>query len=254
MRLYVMSCGRIRGRKTIFLPETPKEQYMESPVPVFLITHPDGNVLFDTGPNPEVFEDPESVWGGIAKVFQPIGDKESSVVAQLEKIGLTPDEVKYVVNSHLHFDHAGGNRFFPRATFLVTALELACARRPELEGKGYIRSDWDLPLDYRRVDGELDIFSDGLLVLFPMPGHTPGHQTMMVRLQRYGPIILSGDSVPCRENFEDRVLPRNNLDNEEAIRSVDRLHHLADREKAMVIYGHDADFWKTLKKAPEYYD
>ena len=120
MRLYVMSCGRIRGRKTIFLPETPKDQYMESPMPVFLITHPDGNVLFDTGPNPEVFEDPASVWGGVAKVFQPIGDKESSVVAQLKKIGLTPDDVKYVVNSHLHFDHAGGNRFFPRATFLVT--------------------------------------------------------------------------------------------------------------------------------------
>lgn len=254
MKLYVMSCGRIRCRKNIYIPDADKSEYVDAPMPVFLITHPGGNVLFDTGPNPEVFEDPAGVWGGLAKAFQPIGDKDSGVVAQLNTIGISPDDVKYVFNSHLHFDHVGGNRFFPNATFLVSAMEVECARRPELEGKGYFSADWDIPLNYRQVKGKVDIFSDGKIIIHPFPGHTPGHQGLLVRLDRQGPIILAGDSIPCKENFEQRVISKNNLDNEEARMTIDRMHQLVAKEKGMVIYGHDQNQWEDLKKPPLYYD
>jgi glyoxylase-like metal-dependent hydrolase (beta-lactamase superfamily II) len=249
-----MSCGRIRSRKSIYVPHVDKNEMVDAPMPVFLITHPEGNVLFDTGPNPDVFKDASAVWGGLAKAFQPIGDKESGVMAQLRKIGYAPDDIKYVVNSHLHFDHSGGNRFFPNATFLVSKEEIKCARRPDLEGKGYFKAEWDLPLNYHTVEGIFDIFGDERLVLYPLPGHTSGHLVMLIRLEKHEPIILSGDSVPCRENFEQRLLARTNLDNEKALRSMERLHELASKDKAMIIFGHDSEYWDSLKKAPSYYE
>ena len=127
MKLYAMSCGYLRCRKVIFIPTADKGIVMDSPMPAYLITHPEGNVLFDTGPNPVVFDDAEKHWGRLAKVFRPLGDKESGVAAQLENIGVRTGDIKYVVNSHLHFDHAGGNRLFPGATFIVQREELARA-------------------------------------------------------------------------------------------------------------------------------
>ena len=222
-------------------------------MPVFLITHPEGNVLFDTGPNPDVFEDAAAIWGGLAKAFHPIGDRESAVVAQLKKTGLGPTDVQYVVNSHLHFDHAGGNRFFPKATFLVSKKEVQCARRPELQGKGYVKDDWDLELNYRELGGMLDVFGDRRLIVLPLPGHTPGHQGLLVRLDNDGPFILSGDSVPFRENFEKRVTGRNNLDKEQTLTTIDQLREMVRKEKARLIYGHDQDYWDDLDEAPQYY-
>ncbi|MFH1092052.1 MAG: MBL fold metallo-hydrolase, partial [Pseudomonadota bacterium] len=123
MRLYLMICGYVRGRKNIYLPGAGRDEYVDSPMPVCLAVHPQGNVLFDTGPNPEVFENPAAAWGGLARAFQPLGNSESGVVGQLKKIGFSPEDIKYVVMSHLHFDHAGGNRFFTQAAFLVSAGE-----------------------------------------------------------------------------------------------------------------------------------
>jgi N-acyl homoserine lactone hydrolase len=253
MRLYAMSCGRIRGHKRIFIPDAPREEVSESPVPVFYIAHPQGGVLFDTGPNPLAFENPEAAWGDLAKVFQARGGPESGIVGQLEMIGIKPQDIRYVVNSHLHFDHAGGNRFFPLATFIISAREWAWAQRPEMEGKGYNRLDWDHPCTVNLIDGEWDIFQDGRLIVFPLPGHTPGHQGLLVRLDESGPFILSGDSIPLEENLTRNLSARNNLDGEQARQTMDRLRDLRDREKAVLVFGHDALFWERLRKAPDYY-
>ncbi len=253
MKMYLMSCGKIRSRKNVYVPDADKSEYVEAPMPVFLITHPAGNVLFDTGPNPVMFEDAAAVLGGLAKAFHPVGDRESGVVAQLKKTGLDPDDVQYVVNSHLHFDHAGGNRFFPRATFIVSKKEVECARRPELQGKGYLKDDWDLNLNYRELEGVLDLFDDDRLIVLPLPGHTPGHQGLLVRLDNDGPFILSGDSVPFRENFEKRMAARTNLDDLQALTTIDLLKETVQKEKASLIYGHDENYWDTLKLAPHYY-
>jgi N-acyl homoserine lactone hydrolase len=174
-------------------------------------------------------------------------------VPQLQAIGITPEAVRFVVNSHLHFDHAGGNRFFPKATFLIAVREWECAHRPELEGKGYNRSDWDHPFNIRLIDSEWDIFNDGRLIVFPLPGHTPGHQGLIVRLKEQGPIILSGDSVPLEENLVRNLPSRNNLDTDQARKTMEHLAGRREQEKAMIIYGHDPVFWQGLRKAPDYY-
>lgn len=254
MRLFAMTCGRLRCRKAVFLPESEKDLYVDIPVPVFLITHPEGNVLFDTGPHPDVFTDAASRWGGLAKAFAPVGDEKDGILQQLEKSGFAPDTIKYVVNSHLHFDHAGGNQFFPDSLFFVSRKEFVCAQNPENEGKGYFEADWDHPLNYRTIDGEHDIFNDGTLKVIPMPGHTPGHQILRVTLQQQGVVILSGDSVPFRKNYEAFVVPRNTIDTHQALQSIRDLHKLVEEENAFLIHGHDPDQLNTLRRAPEYYD
>lgn len=255
MKLYAMSCGYLRCRKVIFVPTADNGIVTDSPMPVYLITHPGGNVLFDTGPNPVVFDDAAKHWGKLAKVFQPLGGKGSGVAAQLEKIGVKTDDVKYVVNSHLHFDHAGGNGFFPGATFIVQREELQCARNPENAGKGYIRADWDDPaLHYEAIEGERDLFGDGLLRIVPVAGHTLGHQILMVRLPHQGAVILSGDGAPCAENLSEAIVTRTNMDNDLALRGIEKLRRLAVEEDALLIHGHDTTQWEKIRHAPAYYD
>jgi glyoxylase-like metal-dependent hydrolase (beta-lactamase superfamily II) len=223
-------------------------------MPVFVIRHPKGNVLFDTGPHPGVFQDPIARWGGLAKAFEPLGDERSGILGQLETIGLKPEDVRCVVNSHLHFDHAGGNQFFPKSTFLVSRKEMGWAKRPENEGKGYFRADWDYPLNYREIEGSFDLYGDGGLTILPLPGHTPGHQGLLVCLEKDGAIILSGDSVPCEENYLVFKIPRNHLDGEQARKTIQDLHDLIEKEKALLIHGHDPEQWKKIRKAPEFYE
>jgi glyoxylase-like metal-dependent hydrolase (beta-lactamase superfamily II) len=253
MRLYPITCGYLRVRKNVFIPNADKDDFINIPLPVFLVTHPRGNILFDTGPHPDVFKDAAARWGGLAKAFQPMGNETNGVISQLTSIGMGSDAIRYVINSHLHFDHAGGNQFFSESTFLVSGRELAFARLPDNEGKGYFSADWDHALDYQEIDGELDIFGDGKLVIVPMPGHTPGHQILVVRLSEQGTIILSGDSVPLKEHYDDFILPKNNVNDEQARDSVKKLHGLVEAERAFLIHGHDPRQWLQFTKMPDYY-
>jgi N-acyl homoserine lactone hydrolase len=254
MRLYALTCGHLRCRKNVFVPDAPKGEFSLTPVPVFVIFHPRGNVLFDTGPHPSVFQEALARWGGLAKAFEPVGDEKSGVLSKLKELNLNPGDFRYVVNSHLHFDHAGGNQFFPQSTFLVSAQEMEYARNPENEGKGYFRADWDHPLTHRFIEGPFDIFGDGGLVILPLPGHTPGHQGLLVRLKNQGPVVLSGDSVPFQENFLQGKIPRNHLEGERALESSHFLHELIEKEKALLIYGHDPTQWEKVRIAPAYYE
>lgn len=254
MRFYALSCGSIRCRKNVFVPDAPRGEIIHCPMPVFVILHPQGNILFDTGPHPSVFPDAYSRWGGLAKAFEPLGDERCGIVDRLESIHLEPKDIRYVVNSHLHFDHAGGNQFFPNSIFLVSKQEFDWARNPENEGKGYFQEDWKHSLRYQEVEGPLDIYKDGSLVVIPLPGHTPGHQGMLVRLKGKRLVVLTGDSVPCQENFLYSIIPRNHLDPDQALRTIQKLHELMKEEKAFLIYGHDPVQWEKIKEPPDYYD
>ena len=150
------------------------------PVLSFLVDHPRGKLLFDTGVHCQARLDPVGRLGPERVKRLTVKSQEGDdVVPQLARLGLTPGDVRYVANSHLHFDHCGGNEFFPQATFLVQRPELESARRP-----GFVPSyspspiDFDHPLDYQMIDGEHDVFGDGTVVLLPTYGHTPGHQSL----------------------------------------------------------------------------
>jgi glyoxylase-like metal-dependent hydrolase (beta-lactamase superfamily II) len=182
----------------------------------------------------------------VASLFALRSRTGEDVVSRLATLGLKPDDIRYVVNSHFHFDHCGCNESFPRARFLVQRAELALARA---ERNRYNAKDWDHPLEYVEIDGEHDVFGDGTAVLLPTPGHTAGHQSLWIR-DGGRQLVLTGDACYTREHLEKTILPSNTFDAARMTESLALLRGLRDRKGAELLYGHDAEQWNALPRAP----
>jgi glyoxylase-like metal-dependent hydrolase (beta-lactamase superfamily II) len=209
MKMHVLSGGRLRMRKSIFLPDAAREDSIEIPVSCMLLRHKQGNVLFDTGCHPSVPDDPQARWGSLAKLMMPIMPAGENVVSGLAALGFTCDDIDVVVCSHLHPDHCGCNTLFRCATVVLHNKELEAARAPGAEARGYIAADWEQAAPFDAIDGERDLFGDGRIVLLPMPGHTPGSIGALVTLDRSGTFLLASDTVSLRASLDDGILPRN---------------------------------------------
>jgi len=255
MKLYCIQSGSVKTDKSFATAGRGMGEEIVVPVSLYLITHPQGNVLFDTGMDINVIEKPEETWGPVSAIFSPIMKKGEDVVSQLDKLGYKPSDINYVVNSHLHLDHAGGNRHFPDAEFLVQKDELRVAFWPEIYQRAtYARTDFDYPLNYKALEGDYDIFGDGKLVITRTIGHTQGHQSLIVNLKNSGKFLLTGDSVYTKENLDQFVLPGIVWSPDETIKTVIRFQELRDKEGVFILLGHDPESWKLIKKAPEFYD
>lgn len=252
MKLHVLSGGRLRLNKGLFTPGRDEGTRVVVPVLCFLIRHPQGTVLFDTGCHPAVATEPEGRWGGLARAIAPAFHPGEEVVGDLRRLGVSPQDVDLVVNSHLHMDHSGGNEFFTKAACVVHARELETARDPAMEGKGYFRADWDHPMPFRAVEGEHDLFGDGRVVLLPVPGHTPGMMMALVSLDRDGMILLASDTVLMRENLEEEIVPKNTWDAPTMLTSLQEVRRWQARG-ALLIFGHDVEQWATLRKGADAY-
>ena len=253
--VYALCGGYLDLELAMMVPDREPGTRWTVPVPAFLVVHRAGRLLFDTGVHCAAITDPVGRLGETrARRFGVRSQPGDDVVSQLALLGLRPDDVTHVANSHFHFDHCGGNEFFPRSTFLVQRRELEAARDPAvLAEKRYAPSapDFDHPLAYRPVDGEHDVFGDGTVVLIPTHGHTPGHQSLRVRAGKGADLVLAADACYTRENMDRDLLPGVLWDPDEMARSLARLRALRDREGATVIFGHDPDQWRELPRAPE---
>src|SRR5439155_786328 len=155
LQVFSMPCGFLQFDNKLFFPNLEKGELFTVPVPSYLITHPKGNVVFDTGVHCQAIHDPVGRLGEIAKLFVSHTKPGEEIVTQLANFKLTPDDISYAINSHFHFDHCGGNEFFPRSTILVQKNEMAAARDPELRKKvGFDPKDFDHKLSYKEVDGD----------------------------------------------------------------------------------------------------
>jgi glyoxylase-like metal-dependent hydrolase (beta-lactamase superfamily II) len=225
------------------------------PIASFLIQHPRGRLLFDTGLHCDTMTRMGERYGPErAARFGVRSRPGDDVVSQLARLGLTPADVPLVANSHWHFDHCGGNEFFPQAVMLVQKREMEAARSPEVLAQGRYRPsapDYEHPLRYEAVDGEHDVFGDGRVLLLPTYGHTPGHQSLLVRRGRGGDTVLfTADACYTRENMDRDILPTVVWDEHEMAHALGRLRHLRDRQGVATVYGHDPDQWRTLPQAP----
>ncbi len=255
MRLHLFHGGIVRMNKGVFTPGRGDGTTVDSPMPFYVIRHPKGTLLIDTGAHPDVITDPIGRWGGLAKAFVPVMKPGEEVVGSLKSIGLDVKGVDLVVNSHLHMDHAGGNAFFAHCPVYVHARELAYVREnPGLEGKGYYKADWDHPLDYRTFAGEWDVFGDGRVVFFESFGHTPGHVGCVVRLDRTGTVVLACDTLPLMENLDlPDLMPRNAWKAEPLRESIKVLQGWRGRG-ATIVSGHDPWQWAALRTGGAAYD
>ena len=242
------------------------EPLIQIPVGFYVVKHPKGNVLFDTGNNDRIITDPSS-WGAAFTAMKPVNTPDVAIDAQLKTIDLTPDDITYVVAGHLHLDHGGNVGKFPNSTIVVQKTEIQNAFWPEPgTGGPYMIGDV-LPLRSANTDnpnafkmmqlnGDLDLFGDGTLVVKRWVAHTPGSQMMTVRLKNTGMTILTGDNVYMRENVDRNVPPSISLvySTPDSFTAFEWIRQMMATEKANYFTAHDPDAFKAMKKAPEFYD
>ena len=266
LKLYAFSSGALTLGKGFLVNGAPMEPQIQVPVGFYVIKHPKGNVLFDTGNNDKIITDP-GYWGAAFNALKPVNTPDVAIDAQLKKIDLTPDDITYVVVSHLHLDHGGNVAKFPKSTIVVQKSEIQNFFWPEPgTGSNYILGDV-LPLrgnmtpsanavKMLQLDGDQDLFGDGTLVVKRWVAHTPGSQMMTVRLKNTGLTILTGDNVYFRENVEKNVPPSTPLvySTSGYFSAFEWIRREMATENANFFTAHDPDAFKAMKRAPEFYD
>ena len=265
-RLYVFSSGALTIGKGILQNLAPNDPPIVIPVCFYVIKHPKGNILFDTGNNDKLIKD-INYWPAAVQGLKPVNTPDVAIDVQLKKIGLTPDDIKYVIPSHLHLDHGGNIGKFPNSTIVVQKSEIQNAFWPEPgTGGPYILGDV-LPLrapnsnfpnaqKMIQLDGDLDLFGDGSVLIKRWVAHTPGSQVAQIKLKNSGTIILTGDNVYFRENVEKNLPPNIVLAYDPAgyFKFYEYIRRVLATEKGDYFTAHDPDAFKSLKKPPAYYD
>jgi N-acyl homoserine lactone hydrolase len=247
MKLFVFDGGRAHLPDLSHL--TPDRNFgkpVTIPILMFLIDHPKGLVVVDTGVDTDATGDP----------FLE-ARSEQRIDRQMRHLGYEPDDVKYVILTHLHFDHMACMTLFPDATFIVRRSELRSAWWPDAYQGGY---DFDSLMRSRGLkylqppDNEtLDVFLDGSVICFDTRGHTEGHQSVLVNLPKSGRIVLVGDAVQVEENLTDNVPPGVCWSSQLAAQAIEKLQHM-QAEGTLLIFGHELSLLDKLVLAPNYYD
>jgi glyoxylase-like metal-dependent hydrolase (beta-lactamase superfamily II) len=175
-----------------------------------------------------------------------------SLVDQLAKIDLKPEQIKYVGISHYHGDHIGQVGSFPKSTLLIGKGDwdvLTSAKPPESANPApfanWIKGDGKV----EPVPFDKDVFGDGSVIMLYMPGHTPGHHSLLVKLPQMGAVFISGDLMHFRENYETNGVPTFNTDRAQTLASLDRAKKIVAGAKATVVIQHDA---RDLDKLPAF--
>ena len=250
-RLYVIDCGDGRGTdESRWTPGVNVGVAIGFPGHCYLIHHTQGWLLWDTGIDDAVAKLPhhEVVFHEWGPGTGPIWSKPVTLAAQLAEINVKPSDIKILAISHSHPDHAGNIEMFPNALMLVQRVEY------EWAGSRQDTVAFNKKHPVKLIDGDYDIFGEGSLVLLSTPGHTPGHQSLLVRLPKTGAVLLSGDAVHFQTSFEHRYVPGNNWSREASLRSMDKLAAIMAKEHAQLWINHDQAQSDTQKKLPAFYE
>ena len=250
-RLYVIDCAEGTGPdQSRWTPGANVGKSVGFPDHCYLIHHTQGWFLWDTGIDDAVAQLPkhEEVLHEWGPGTGPIWRKAITLAAQLKELHVKPSDIKLIAVSHSHPDHAGNVEMFPNTPMLVQRVEY------EWAGSRQDTVAFNKNHPVQLVDGDHDIFGDGSLVLLSTPGHTPGHQSLLVRLPVTGPVILSGDAVHFQTSFDHRYVPGNNWSKEASLQSMDKIAAIIAKEHAQLWINHDQSQSDAQKKLPAYYE
>jgi len=257
VRMYVTSSGTLELDQGWLTAMTNHGNRIDIPVPMYIIDHPEGLIVFDTGMNINVVPDHgEEYWGPVAQAFTPTMTRDQGIDEQLQQIGKSTSDVKYVIHSHFHLDHAGNINMFPNATHIVRKAELKNAWWPEqFQRAAYVLDDYKNTRNFNFIEviDDMDLFGDGSVELIDTKGHTQGHQSLIVRLPNTGTVILAADAAYMPENLQGTI-PGIVWNVEEAMNSIERMKMIRDRENGEIWLGHSMEQFQTRRLLPEYYD
>ena len=245
-RLYILNCGEgVAGDISRWSPGVNVGKSMDFVDNCYLIKHGQGWFLWDTGltdaiaamPNGQAPADPRMThWR-----------RPKTLASQLEQLGVKPTDVKFMAVSHTHPDHIGNVEMFPQTMLLVQKVEYEW---PNPLGVGRFKPEHPVT----KLSGDHDVFGDGSIMIIATPGHTPGHQSLLVRLPKTGALLLSGDAVHFKENWENRRVPDNNDNRDKSSASMARMADVMAKEKAQLWINHDKAQRDGLKMSPDFYE
>jgi N-acyl homoserine lactone hydrolase len=255
VRLYTLDCGRIDFNDMALFSDTGEYDGKSASLvdPCFLIRHPKGNLLWDTGLGDALVgrNDPANEAGVSLRVRVRLLD-------QLAALGIAPSNVTYVAFSHFHLDHTGNANAFPAATWIVNQAELdwalSAVTPPVVDLKSFSAYK---TVATQMISGDYDVFHDGTVRILRAPGHTPGHQVLLLKLAKSGPVLLSGDLYHLRSDRPRAGLTSArvmliNTNRADSLASVERIETILKNTHARLIIQHDPGDFKLLPASPAY--
>ena len=257
-KLYRLDCGHsLANDESVWTPGENVGRSIAFSSTCWLIQRGNEWLLWDTGVPQSTLNDPKG-WSTLPKLIVYHLDK--SITDQLAAIGLKTSDITYVALSHTHGDHIGNVNLFPNSTVLMQRAEYEWIG--SFDGpndnvnqlKALSRKLLGAPKHLKLLEGDTDVFGDGSVTLVSTPGHTPGHQSLLVHLKNSGFIVLSGDVVHLQENFEKNTVPSLNTDQAASIASMAKIRQMMATYQAKLFINHDKAQSDTLKLLPAFYD
>jgi glyoxylase-like metal-dependent hydrolase (beta-lactamase superfamily II) len=251
VQLYTLRVGEVTAADMGFFSDTG--EYDGKPGHVvctcYLVRHPKGTLLWDTG-LPDALADQKDPKGPAPGLNLKVATK---LVDQLATLKLAPRDVTYLAFSHFHGDHTGNANLFTSSEWILNRAELAWGLAQQAGAGAVDPKSWSSysTVKQKLIDGDLDVFGDGSVRILKTPGHTPGHQVLLVRLRETGPVLLSGDLWHLRANHEHRRVPTFNVDRAQTLASFDRIDTIIKNTGARLVVQHDPEDVKLLPVVPE---
>jgi N-acyl homoserine lactone hydrolase len=252
LRLYIFDCGVIHTTNTdAYSLKKEEVGSTEMAIPCILVVHPKGAMMWDNGDIPDSAFEPGGgpATAGVVTQARPL-------LPQLAEVGYTPADIMYLAMSHYHGDHVANANYFAGSTWLVRKVE----RDRMFSDNPIPRSD---PANYTKLKNsktifidkdEYDVFGDGTVIIKSTPGHTPGHQSLFLKLSKTGPIVLSGDLYHYPEERTLHRLPVSDFDKAQTAASRADLETFLKKTGAQLWIQHDFLGNAKLKKAPAFYE
>ena len=252
LRLYALDCGAIEFDDMGMFADD--DSYAGQPgtlvEPCYLVRHPKGTLLWDTGLGDAIHALPGHVRSEDGARFKvPV-----TLQSQLQRIGVAADDIDFVALSHMHFDHTGNLAQFPAATWLVDSTELSWASATPTPAPVVAAHFKDFPAPQVAMQGDHDVFGDGSVRILRTPGHTPGHRVLLLQLRNAGTVILSGDLYHSRSNFEQGRIPSFNVDRADTMASFDRVRQLLATHHGRLVIQHWPEDFAALPAFPGFLD
>ena len=252
-RMYVIDCGESHAKDLSLWTTAAADKgkaYVFSNA-CYLIRHRAGWMLWDSGNSDLIATMPN----GLVNPRGTLTAYMSKPLAEsLKEINVTPGDIGHFAMSHSHGDHSGNANLFARSTIYMQTAEYDAIHGPAPEKLGIPPANFENLRGARiiKLNGDHDVFRDGSVVIKPTPGHTPGHQSLFVRLPKTGPVLLSGDFVHLKSNWEARRVPSFNYSIEQSVRAMNEMDVFIKATGAQLWINHDSEQSRAIPKAPAF--
>lgn len=251
LRLYVFDCGTINvSDVSVFSPGYDKGVKKTLRNTCYLIDHPNGKLIWDTGLPDALVASKDGFTNGVFHLTV-----QKTLESQIAELGINTSDIKYLALSHFHFDHSGNANLFKDSSLIIQREEFEAiySKDPShfhFDPNSYSMINKDKAIV---ISGDYDVFGDGTVKIIRTIGHTPGHQALKIKLKNEGEIVLSGDVFHFEKNRKFKRIPIFNFNSSDSESSMNKIEELVKKTDAVLWIQHDPEQFEKFKFSPKYY-